>query len=203
MVRTGYSDWKYFNFEPAPPAPVVATSTPSVVISEIAWMGTEASANDEWIELLNTTNAPVDLAGWTLRAIDGVPDLALTGTVSANGYYLIERGDDTVVRNISADLIVPFSGTKSGSGLANTGEKLELYQGTTKIDETPDIVSGWIAGANGVASSTRRTMERISGAVSGSVSSNWSTNTGVIINGEDSAGNLIQGTPRAKNSVTP
>ncbi len=202
-MTTGYSDWKYFNFEPAPPAPVVATSTPSVVINEIAWMGTEANANDEWIELFNTTNAPIDLAGWSLRAIDGVPSITLAGTISANGYYLIERGDDTVVRNIPADLIVPFSGTGSGSGLANTGEKLELYQGTTNIDETPDIVSGWTAGANGVASSTRRTMERISGAVSGSVSSNWSTNTGVIINGEDSAGNLIQGTPRAKNSVTP
>ena len=200
---TGYSDWKYFNFEPTPPAPVVATSTPSVVINEIAWMGTEASANDEWIELLNTTNTPVDLTGWTLRAADGVPELTLAGTVSANGYYLIERGHDTVVRDISADLIAPFSGTGTGSGLANTGEKLELYQGLIKIDETSDVASGWVAGANGVASSTRRTMERISGTVSGSVPSNWSTNTGLIINGEDSTGNLIQGTPRAKNSVTP
>jgi hypothetical protein len=40
---------------------VRAASVRDVVISEVAWMGTQASANDEWIELYNTTSAPIDL----------------------------------------------------------------------------------------------------------------------------------------------
>ena len=40
---------------------------PRIVISEIAWSGTLASPDDEWIELLNLESAEVDLTGWTLR----------------------------------------------------------------------------------------------------------------------------------------
>jgi uncharacterized repeat protein (TIGR01451 family) len=38
-----------------------------VIISEIAWAGTAASAEDEWIELRNIGGTPVDLTGWALR----------------------------------------------------------------------------------------------------------------------------------------
>jgi uncharacterized repeat protein (TIGR01451 family) len=38
-----------------------------VIISEIAWAGTAADANDEWIELRNIGGEPVDLTGWVLR----------------------------------------------------------------------------------------------------------------------------------------
>ena len=38
-----------------------------VVISEVAWAGTIASPEDEWIELRNVGNVPVDLTGWVIR----------------------------------------------------------------------------------------------------------------------------------------
>jgi hypothetical protein len=38
-----------------------------VIISEIAWAGTEADPQDEWIELRNLEDTEVDLLGWTLR----------------------------------------------------------------------------------------------------------------------------------------
>ena len=63
----------------------------SVVVSEIAWMGTTASYNHEWIELYNNTAAPVDLAGWTLRAADGSPSIPLAGTIPPAGHLLLER----------------------------------------------------------------------------------------------------------------
>ncbi|NCP04703.1 MAG: lamin tail domain-containing protein, partial [Deltaproteobacteria bacterium] len=44
------------------------TSLKTVVITEVAWMGTSASSSDEWIELYNTTNARVNLDGWRLRS---------------------------------------------------------------------------------------------------------------------------------------
>jgi hypothetical protein len=50
-----------------------------VVISEIAWMGTTNSANDEWIELFNNTSSDVDLAGWQLIRSDGAPIILLSG----------------------------------------------------------------------------------------------------------------------------
>ena len=68
----------------------------SVVVSEIAWMGTTASYNHEWIELYNNTAAPVDLAGWTLRAADGSPSIPLAGTIPPAGHLLLERSDSAV-----------------------------------------------------------------------------------------------------------
>jgi hypothetical protein len=38
-----------------------------VIISEVAWAGTPASPEDEWIELRNLGEIPVNLEGWTLR----------------------------------------------------------------------------------------------------------------------------------------
>jgi len=38
-----------------------------VIISEIAWAGTAASPDDEWIEIRNIGGEPVDLTGWILR----------------------------------------------------------------------------------------------------------------------------------------
>jgi uncharacterized repeat protein (TIGR01451 family) len=38
-----------------------------VIISEVAWAGTAANPEDEWIELRNIGGEPVDLTGWVLR----------------------------------------------------------------------------------------------------------------------------------------
>ena len=100
------------------------TATPAfanVVVSEIAWMGTADSSTDEWIELANTGNSAVDLSGWSLRADDGSPTITLSGSIVANGYFLIERTDDNTVPNIPADLVTAF-----GNGLGNAGETLVL-----------------------------------------------------------------------------
>ncbi|MCK5245644.1 tandem-95 repeat protein, partial [Candidatus Bipolaricaulota bacterium] len=40
---------------------------PSVAISEVAWSGTAADADHQWIELRNLEVFPVTLRGWTLR----------------------------------------------------------------------------------------------------------------------------------------
>ena len=44
---------------------LAASETPllDVVVSEISWMGTTTSSNDEWIELFNNTDSPIDLTG--------------------------------------------------------------------------------------------------------------------------------------------
>jgi len=91
-----------------------------VYISEIAWMGTENSSTDEWIELHNAGNEAVSLDGWVLSILDK-KDIVLSGDIASGGYYLIERTDDSTVSSVVADLVASF-----GTGISNTGETLVL-----------------------------------------------------------------------------
>ena len=115
-------------------------ATNDVVINEIAWMGTETSTSDEWIELKNNIDQEIDLTGWTLKAIDGAPEITLSGTIAAYGYFLLERTDDESVSGITADQI--YAGP-----LSNSGENLELRNGENLIDSI-DASDDWPAGDN-------------------------------------------------------
>ena len=150
---------------------VSAASPSSIIINEIAWMGTKTSSNDEWIELRNTTNYSINIEGWTLKATDGSPDINLSGIIPKNSFFLLERTDDSTVPNILADQI--YTGA-----LKNTGETLELYDSTDNLIDSVERSSSWLAGNN----STKQTMERLD-------IKNWQTS--------QNAG----GTPKVKNST--
>ncbi len=45
-----------------------------VIISEVAWSGTAADSDHEWIELRNLEDETVDLSGWTLRWTRKLPE---------------------------------------------------------------------------------------------------------------------------------
>ncbi len=53
---------------------VSGSCAPRVIISEVAWAGTGASADEQWIELRNLGDDAVDLVGWTLRWRPAKPD---------------------------------------------------------------------------------------------------------------------------------
>jgi len=162
-----------------------------VVINEVAWMGTQASAYDEWIELKNNTINPIDLTGWTLEAADGTPTISLSGTITASGFYLLERTDDTAVSDIPADQI--YTGA-----LEDKGETLTLRDATGNVIDTANGDGGpWPAGDK----DTRSSMERVD-PTAPDRDANWGTNDGVTRNGQDANGNPINGTPKADNSVT-
>jgi len=149
-----------------------------VAINEIAWMGTQVSYNDEWIELYNNTNSSLNIDGWVVKAADGTPKINFGGTVPITGFYLLERTDDNTVSSIPADQI--YTGA-----LGNTGEKLELYDGFGNLIDQVDSSSGWFSGDN----STKQTMERINSKTSGNDASNWQTSQN------------LGGTPKAANSI--
>ncbi|MEK7061771.1 MAG: lamin tail domain-containing protein [Patescibacteria group bacterium] len=122
-----------------------------IVINEIAWMGTIVSFNNEWIELKNNVDQNINLDGWTLRAPDGVPEVKLTGIISANSFYLMERTDDDTVLNITADLI--YKGA-----LGNKSEDLWLYDNNNNLIDEINYIEEWPAGDN----TTKQTMEKSS-----------------------------------------
>lgn len=170
------------------PAPEEAL--PRVILNEIAWSGTQFSSSDEWIELYNPTDAPIDLAGWRLAAADGTPDMALWGIIPARGYFLLERTDDQSVLDVPADLIFSL-------GLSNEGEHLLLWNGGVLVDSV-DASGGWPAGS---AAPDYRSMERITISADSHLA-NWASNNGLVRSGLDGGGAPLNGTPKALNSAS-
>lgn len=151
-------------------SPLIAwAAEPTVLINEIAWMGTSISANDEWLELYNPTSNDIDLAGFRLEADDGSPKIELTGKIPASGYFLLERTDDDTVPEITADLI--YTGS-----LGNTGEWLKLYDSQGQVIDEINATAGWPGGNN----ETKQTLERAD-------QNNWQTSE------------LAGGTPKSVN----
>ena len=77
---------------------IAQTPTLHVVLNEIAWMGNLTDANNEWIELHNTTGARRSTSPdgrWSRRMERR--NIMLSGTIPAGGYFLLERTDDTSV----------------------------------------------------------------------------------------------------------
>ncbi len=171
--------------------PLQAAEPLDVVISEIAWMGTKASSNDEWIELYNNTNYNIDLNGWGIYEEETLI-VALTNIIEPHSYYLVERTDNTTVKNIEASQEPVGWG---GYGLNNKGENLKLLNQELKIIDEIDCTSGWFAGIK----ESYKTMERIILQGLGSDPNNWHSNT-LSNQALDSDNNFIQGTPKSVNS---
>ncbi len=121
----------------------------TVVINEIAWMGTEQSHYDEWIELKNITDEAMDLRGWRLEAEDGSPVIELDGEIAPQGFFILERTDDSTLPGIKADLI--YAGA-----LSNQGETLRLIDKEGAVIDVVEAGEGWPAGDN----QNKRAMER-------------------------------------------
>ncbi len=117
-------------------------------INEIAWMGTTISANDEWLELKNNFTETIDLTGWQIVANDGIPTIALSGSIEPGGFYLLERSDDESVASVPADLI--YTGA-----LVDGGEFLELKNSNGEVIDSVNALAGWLSGDK----ETKQTME--------------------------------------------
>lgn len=124
----------------------------SVVINEIAWAGTVESASEEWIELWNSAQSPVSLAGWKLTAEDGTPSIALAGTIPAQGFFVLRRGEKTKSASIADQF---YKGA-----LNNAGENVALYNAKGMLIDEIQSTNGWLAGD----AKTRSTLARFGNA---------------------------------------
>lgn len=105
---------------------VPAATHAALLINEIAWMGDSESANNEWIELYNDSASPVTVDGWHLR--DGMNlDIALSGTIAAGQYAVLERTDDA---SAPGGAFIIYTGA-----LTNTGATLSLTRSDGTIED--------------------------------------------------------------------
>ncbi|MFZ5820445.1 MAG: lamin tail domain-containing protein [Chloroflexota bacterium] len=177
------------------PTPVEALT---IVINEVAWAGTQASSEDEWIELYNPSTVAIDLTSWTLKSSDGSPSITLSGTLLSGEYFLLERTDNDTVADVNADMF--YSGT-----LSNSGEILRLYDPNDQLVDTANSNGGsWPAGSSSTYSSMERSL------VSADSDFVWVTydasHDDSNLYAHDSSGNVIKGTPGRGNrptNVTP
>ncbi len=181
-------------------SPVISSAAPNavtlpgeVVINEIAWGGTAASSNDEWIELKNNLAFPITLTGWTLTNTSRI-SVTLVGVIPAHGYFILERSDDNTISDIPADQIYIYA-------LLNppTPDRLVLRDDTGSVVDTANDDGGpWPAGSVGP---NFFSMERID-PLAPDTDGNWASNDGIVRNGHAANGNSINGTPKVRNSAT-
>ncbi len=150
-----------------------------VVINEIMWMGSTTSASDEWIELRNTTNAPIDLSGWQLThaaTSSGTLTIPSGKTIAANGLFLISnfaQTDPLSVLNVAPDWVT------TSVALSNTCSSIDLMDSLNVVFDSMGCASGsnYFAGTN---TTVKAAMERNFVLASGTLSTSWHTSVGFV-----------------------
>jgi LPXTG-motif cell wall-anchored protein len=100
-----------------------------VLINEVMYNPLESSA--EWLELFNRSEATVALVGWTISDNFGtglIPSLNLP----PGGFALVTANQTAIPANF-AGLAVVLADGRIGNGLANSGDRLVLRDGTGKV----------------------------------------------------------------------
>ncbi|MDP3955221.1 MAG: lamin tail domain-containing protein, partial [bacterium] len=189
-----------------------------VVINELMWTGSAGNAADEWLELRNMTDSPVNLSGWQLTkklTSDGTEVLMFTfsggTTISANGFLLISEFDKANSGiNVDPDLIAGTGNDNNADfALANDNLQIKLYDadfsaGGVLIDTADDGSGVPMAGLDSLdGSAVYYSMERNAIPGNGAEASSWHTtfaDTGAFF---DAGLTTIKGTPKADNLSQP
>jgi len=121
-------------------------ATGGIIINEIDYNPSPGSDNEfEFVEFLNTSDADIDVSGWTFTDGEGTYTFPDPTIIVAGGFYVIEAGTIGDVAN-SNDV---FS---AGIALSNGGETITLSDGPFVIDEvTYNDTNGWDDGNCGTA----------------------------------------------------
>jgi len=125
----------------------------AVVINEIMYQAHPTVVGDEqWIEILNRSAAPVNLSGWKFTA--GVTFTFPTNTTLAPGDYLVVTNDAAALRAkwpaVATKIVGNFGGSISGKG-----ERLELADAAGNPANTVTFADGgrWPEAPDGAGSS--------------------------------------------------
>ncbi|MFA6511727.1 MAG: lamin tail domain-containing protein [Patescibacteria group bacterium] len=155
--------------------PAQAT-TSHVIINELLWMGSPASAQDEWIELLNTTDSDIDLSGWRITKLSNDVEtemLVLPGkTIPAHGFFLIANyanGDANSALMVEPDVVDP------AVSLVNSKLLLHLYDAGGAVVDVADEGIGIPFAGEYASGSNWASMERHRVDLPGDTAEAWHT----------------------------
>jgi len=161
-----------------------------VVITEIAWMGTAADYNDEWMEVTNLGDSDVDLTGYQIRWGYNMASDTYSNSLTFPAFTL-PSGESTIVERTSQQTVSNVTGTLVYTGpLGNAGDRVQLLDDEgTVVDDVNSTEDGWFAGNN----TTKHTMVRYATAAdvaSGNIPTGW---TGWCTWGFCLADNVLEG----------
>lgn len=147
---------------------------PEVIINELAWAGSSISSSDEWIELYNTTDHPIDLAGWTLKKIDtdngglkNMLTIPANHVINPNGYFVIAN-----YKAIDSMLAIDPDYKSSSVELHNTQLQVQLINTNDTIIDT-----AWDGITQPISHDPKTTLERNPDVVDGTIPANWHPST--------------------------
>jgi uncharacterized repeat protein (TIGR01451 family) len=190
----------------------------AVIINEVAWAGTQASAGDQWIELYNPS-VDMTITNWKLQINVGcspasvtdsnVPGIVLSsasGKIVKSGYYLMERGHNATTTEIEdqvypaiAQNLLPTPNLSTTKITLFLCDNLGNFIDTANYEGFNSGTNPWPQGGNNPPSVVYSpSMERQDTAPERDKS--WITNVGYIKNGSDANNDLIYGTPKRSNS---
>lgn len=150
---------------------------PSVVFSEIMWMGSNASNADEWIELYNAGHSPQNLQGWTITRLTSQGEETMLiidrGTIETGQTFLISNyGADHANSHLASTAQV----VNSALSLPNNKLQLRLYAGSpedgSNLIDTADDGSGVPLAGD---SALKKSMVRVDFNGDGRLASSWQT----------------------------
>jgi hypothetical protein len=118
-----------------------AEAAPQAVISEVNWAGSQASTADEWFELANRGETPLDLSGWSVNGIT----LPTNTIVSAHEVFLVANYG---LGDLKTTLLTKAGLVTTAVSLGNSGMTLSLA--------TPEgvIIDSYITGSKPATGST-------------------------------------------------
>lgn len=126
------------------------TSDKSIIINEVAWMGTNESYRSEWIEFTNLTDKTIDLSGWKLTDESGkfLLEFSADAKIDPRKFYVaVKKG-------------ISIAGIKSRSefsgSIRNSDQTLKLFDADCMVRDVVVADPSWPAGEN----DTKQTMER-------------------------------------------
>jgi hypothetical protein len=167
----------------------IAFAPASMIVNEI--MADPVAGGTEYIEILNTSGAAVDLHGWTLRGTSGAATFPLGSARVGPGRFLVMAADSSLfrsfprVREADGDCVTILNGSL---GLNNDGDNVVIADPTGGAVDSVRYLGTWHN--PGVDDVSGRSLERIRPLQGSNDPRNWSTST-------DPAG----GTPGAPNSI--
>ncbi|GAA5481256.1 lamin tail domain-containing protein [Haloferula sargassicola] len=138
-----------------------------VVINEIHYDPADETSRAEFVELLNTGDAAVDLSGWQLA--DAVDFTFAAGTSIPAGSFLVVAEDPATLLAVhGAAAVGPWE-----KGLSNEGETVTLMDGAGTVIDEVSYQAGfpWPTGARGGGGS----MELVNPALDNDLGGSWRT----------------------------